>query len=684
MRKKNFKRLSVILAASMVMMCMPAYGADVKEVADTQTEGAQSDAEEVVSDDAAANEDVSEESSEQEEKSVDEQEMDLLEESDDADVANNDGYYNIISGMYYTKFQEAATGIFYYSDDYFKESATAKNSHLRTMSDVLAITTFDESGNAYTKDVLEQTDFEDITSYGMEKGENISATFAHKNIDGNELVAVVIGVYDESAGWASNLNIGSSGDAEGFAEAAKTVAGYLDTYLNEKNVTANKIWAMGYSRGGAVADLLGKYLNQNASSLGVSQDDIYVYTFEAPHTTTDDVAFNNIHNVVDENDIITYIVPDSWGFTNCGIKEVVNINNKKLKKKQLDFMKVINGDNKMTKNAGTTTYAAFIKEFMNWVTSDDSINRDKYVEIIQDDAIALGEIFGGMTQEERQAYTEYFDNEFTKAITSDENKSRIFMALVKAVSGDSEEEKQAIDEAVDIITSILDQDAAKKVFSSDEIETMKKAISDTASTLFYVVLEDFAVTQDLGSDSSRYNNVVDKHSSDYNNNEIKDVTSSQEEEDSWYAGYNVGYDAGYEQGVNDTKYDSSPTEPQDKVSSKSAYESGYKYGYYEGYLMAVDYGEVSYILGKTTTMIENATALVDVHYPNNSVKVVEKQDSYYTDAPAVGVSEGKGASATGTAIAGGNVMNIIVLILAIVICGETTILIASRNKKKGV
>ena len=100
--------------------------------------------------------------------------------------------------------------------------------------------------------------------------------------------------------------------------------------------------------------------------------------------------------------------------------------------------------------------------------------------------------------------------------------------------------------------------------------------------------------------------------------------------------------------------------------------------------MAVDYGEVSYILGKTTTMIENATALVDVHYPNNSVKVVEKQDSYYTDAPAVGVSEGKGASATGTAIAGGNVMNIIVLILAIIICGETTILIASRNKKKGV
>ena len=70
----------------------------------------------------------------------------------------------------------------------------------------------------------------------MEKGENISATFAHKNIDGNELVAVVIGVYDESAGWASNLNIGSSGDAEGFAEAAKTVAGYLDTYLKEKNV----------------------------------------------------------------------------------------------------------------------------------------------------------------------------------------------------------------------------------------------------------------------------------------------------------------------------------------------------------------------------------------------------------------------------------------------------------------
>ena len=122
----------------------------------------------------------------------------------------------------------------------------------------------------------------------------------------------------ESAGeWLSNIDTGVSPDAdhEGFRRIANAFISEILKYITTK-AEDNIIWIMGHSRGGAVANLLGATIT-NSQNFAL-RDNIYVYTYGSPNTTTKAGIYDNIYNIVNPDDIITMLPPDKWGFHRFG------------------------------------------------------------------------------------------------------------------------------------------------------------------------------------------------------------------------------------------------------------------------------------------------------------------------------------------------------------------------------
>ncbi len=140
------------------------------------------------------------------------------------------------------------------------------------------------------------------------------------------LIAVVVrgGGYGEE--WASNFTVGKSGEHQGFSEAKQIVLDYLNNEvlpdLTEKEKSRNiKLWIVGYSRAGIVANMVAGELVKNPTYLGcnIDQKDIYCYTFEAPQGIMNEQdiigAYSNIHNYSNLNDLVPYVAPTVWNFT---------------------------------------------------------------------------------------------------------------------------------------------------------------------------------------------------------------------------------------------------------------------------------------------------------------------------------------------------------------------------------
>ena len=70
---------------------------------------------------------------------------------------------------YMPAFEDETEEVYYYSDNYFKESGKIDNEHLLAMSYNLALSTFEIRGCSYSKTLLEEIGFEDFQAFDMEK-----------------------------------------------------------------------------------------------------------------------------------------------------------------------------------------------------------------------------------------------------------------------------------------------------------------------------------------------------------------------------------------------------------------------------------------------------------------------------------------------------------------------------------
>ena len=108
---------------------------------------------------------------------------------------------------------------------------------------------------------------------------------------------------------------------DGCCECDIEVQNYIDNYgLSEKMLSGKlKFWVVGYSRGGATANLLSKELIDTYVNL--SKNQVYSYTFEAPMgglKKFENRSYKAIHNTINENDFVTLLAFSEMGFMRYG------------------------------------------------------------------------------------------------------------------------------------------------------------------------------------------------------------------------------------------------------------------------------------------------------------------------------------------------------------------------------
>lgn len=315
----------------------------------------------------------------------------------------------------------SAKDTYYYSDDYFSKSGIETNEHLRTMSICLALS----ATNALDKEdkaenvinLLEELDFENIETDEIKEistKDTIGSAIGSKEINNTTLIAVSIRGSNYTNEWMSNFTIGEEGDPTGFLDASSKIINRIKEYKTNYNIDDCKLWIVGYSRAGAIANLIGKYVNENLEEFDTSKDDLYIYTFEAPLSSTSEVVYENIHNVINPNDFITYVFPEKWGIYNNGVEEILEVDSITITKNEYDvfsgeLFEFLDENDELE----TIELSEFLDDFVNWITKknpliDYSISREKYVMYLEEPFCNLINLYYLKDFEERKQIVEFF------------------------------------------------------------------------------------------------------------------------------------------------------------------------------------------------------------------------------------------------------------------------------------
>ena len=390
---------------------------------------------------------------------------------------------------YMPSFEESSVeDVYYYSDNYFQNSGKEENEHLRTMSLCLALSTItavDKENQAENvENLLEDIGFYDISVEDIEEEtskDTIGTAIAHKKIKEKEMIVVSIRGANYEVEWASNFLAGKDGDIAGFSNAADVVVARIKEYKTKYDLNPCQYWIVGYSRGGAVANLLGKHINEALEDFDTSEDDLYIYTFEAPLSSTSPKTYSNIHNVINPNDLIVYVYPKKWGLRNNGVEEIIQTENKKIVKNQIemiDGLQMIDVTDEKD-NLEYINQQEYLEDFVNWLTKnskilDYSITREKYVTLLEQPITNMIEIYMSKTKTERKEIVDFF-REVCITLSKEENRQELMETLPDIssmnFSFDEEAMKTIIDKNIEIVYN-----NSKVPLSREELEMIKTDI----------------------------------------------------------------------------------------------------------------------------------------------------------------------------------------------------------------
>ena len=143
--------------------------------------------------------------------------------------------------------------------------------------------------------------------YETIKPHSIGYVFAHYKLGEEDVIATLVRGVDYGQEWVDNMTVGKSGDHQGFYNSEKNVKTALEQYVATNYPEANKrYWFTGYSRGGAVANLLAQDLLKEEPT-AYTKDNLVAYTFEAPRCSADDTVYENIRNIMDVRDLVPHL-----------------------------------------------------------------------------------------------------------------------------------------------------------------------------------------------------------------------------------------------------------------------------------------------------------------------------------------------------------------------------------------
>ena len=238
----------------------------------------------------------------------------------------------------------------FYNDSYFNAPSTTYNPSLSTTSLAFAMSSFasnvDKQNQEYryrnADNFLKSCNFEDIDvneDYKKKMGtDTFGVIFGNKKINDYTLIAIGARGGNYEMEWASNFTLGDGSIYPGhlgFYNSSNIYLNALNDYISKYNIEGKiKLWAVGYSRGGAVSNLsigrIDQKINKNEilfnHKISLKKDDIYCYCFEPPMGASflEDISprneiYSNIFNIVNPNDLVPKIAPKEFHFTRYGI-----------------------------------------------------------------------------------------------------------------------------------------------------------------------------------------------------------------------------------------------------------------------------------------------------------------------------------------------------------------------------
>lgn len=252
--------------------------------------------------------------------------------------------------------QADVTDHFYYSESFFDHPATEYNTSLAltSLGMALSASTTWESYSDYgvTGDVgrennllasYSQLGFSNIECHNYDKSRNdpsdsIAYSFAQKTYSENETTKTILTIFLRGAGygaeWVSNLHLGDGPSHAGFTTPVSAVYADFQQYLAAAQRSSDlgevRLWIAGFSRGGTVANLLAAKIMNTLPEF--TQQNTFVYTFAASAAITanspldlqwdldaQNVSSSNIFNLINSIDLVSRMLPASWGYHRNGI-----------------------------------------------------------------------------------------------------------------------------------------------------------------------------------------------------------------------------------------------------------------------------------------------------------------------------------------------------------------------------
>lgn len=240
---------------------------------------------------------------------------------------------------------------FTYSDEYFTQSGYNYRQDLATVTMAMCFAAGNvadparyKEGPANLIDFFDQIGFKDFEAnkdFTERPGRNtFGVGIANKviYIDGEKYTVIGMGLRGCGyyAEWAGDLNVGLEGEHTGFAICRDTALAFLKEYLAKHTEITGKVklWCTGYSRGAAGTNMLGGAIDDIIASGGsigknveLSADDVYFYCYEPPMgadvNKIGSSIYNNIHNIVNYNDLVVKVAPECMGFGRYGVDHVL-------------------------------------------------------------------------------------------------------------------------------------------------------------------------------------------------------------------------------------------------------------------------------------------------------------------------------------------------------------------------
>lgn len=253
---------------------------------------------------------------------------------------------------------------FYYSDRFFDHSATEYDHALALASLGMAVSAFNSasSNQKYwvNADVgrednlaatYEELGFADTAyhNYDVDTGsprDTVGYGFARKTLVTKNARTTIVSIAFRGGGyggeWVGNLHTGEGKAHFGFITSIndifETFCSYLSHAMLREDLGTVKLWIVGYSRGGIIANLMAARIHNELPQL--AQENIFVYTFAAPTALTADVcpelrqdfdnnhlpngtlkstwSSSNIFNILSSGDLVPRILPGDWGYYRNG------------------------------------------------------------------------------------------------------------------------------------------------------------------------------------------------------------------------------------------------------------------------------------------------------------------------------------------------------------------------------